>query len=280
MFTKHKAVIASLRLSWTEQITALDTPGTFMVQSSTQTKTDDPETSTPPDQDRDQQESSADHDAEEMTNVSVGLVSAPEDTQDESVDAATLQHFHQTCRQFFLSLKYPLVTQPNKTSNALIHTILDWAATGQDAGKRVYFMAYEDRIQIVEKIIGILPEFIRFNFNEETMTAWCGHQVELQDIEFHHDDEGNWLGTWTTADDRLQQDLLDEDMGYKLEFDNLQLVEKDTKSRRRILRADDTSVKSFQVDVEQETHLSDNTTKYDPTIAAASVASGGSRVTS
>ena len=69
-------------------------------------------------------------------------------------------------------------------------------------------------------------------------------------------------------------------MGYKLEFDNLQLVEKDTKSRRRILRADDASIKSFHVDVEQETHLSDNTTKYDPTVAAASVASGGSGVTS
>ena len=276
MFTKHQAVLTSLRLRWSEQITALDKPGIFTVCSPSQTETEDPETSTPPDQDRTHTEPSADQETEDMTNASVGLSSSPEDTQDESVDAATLNHFHQTCRQFFLSLKYPLVPAPNKTSNALIHTI-DWAATGQDAGKRVYFTAYEDRIQIVEKIIGILPEFIRFHFNDETMTAWCGHQVELQDVEFHHDDEGNWLGTWTTADDRLQQDLLDEDMGYKLEFDNLQLVEKDTKSRRRILRADDASIQSFHV--EQETHLSDNTTKYDPSVAAASVASGGSGVT-
>ena len=111
------------------------------------------------------------------------------------------------------------------------------------------------------------------------MTAWCGHQVDLQAVNFHHDEEGNWLGTWTTADDKLQQDLLDEDMGYKLEFDNLQLVENDGR-RRQLLQVDQASVKTFQVDVDQATHLSDATTKYDPSVAATSHASGGSGLTS
>ena len=108
----------------------------------------------------------------------------------------------------------------------------------------MYITAYEDRIHIVEKIVGILPEFIFFHFNEATLTAWCGHQVDLQAVDFQHDEEGNWLGTWTTADDKLQQDLLDEDMGYKLKFDNLQLVENEGR-RRQLLQVDQASEKNF-----------------------------------
>ena len=56
-----------------------------------------------------------------------------------------------------------------------------------------------------------------------------------------HRRNGNWLGTWSTEDDTVFQDLLNKEMESEIMFDNLEIVER----TQRILSAEDASHHSF-----------------------------------
>ena len=96
-------------------------------------------------------------------------------------------------------------------------------------------------------------------------------------VDFEMDDEGNWTGHWTTEGDLIQRHLLDEDLGFQIELENMEIL---GGGRTRMLFADEASFKSFRVaqdDDGQSTQLPDDATDAVSVAAsAASEASGGS----
>ena len=94
------------------------------------------------------------------------------------------------------------------------------------------------------------------------------------EVTFHCDTEGNWLGGWTTSDDQVQSNIIDEDMGYEIRIDNMEEVQG---NQRRILSAEDASLKSFGL-AQGRPALSPQPQADEESAAAASGASGGSGV--
>ena len=93
-------------------------------------------------------------------------------------------------------------------------------------------------------------------------------------VDFETDEAGNWTGQWTTEGDLIQKHLLDEDLGFKIELENMEILG----SGRRMLHADDASFKSFRVPKEddgQSTQLPDDATDaVSVATSAVSEASG------
>ena len=178
-----------------------------------------------------------------------------------------------TLRTVMHGLSHPLVPKPNQKKASLIHSI-DWATTGEDAGATVYITAYEDRIHTVQNLVNILPAFIEWYVSKEAAVAWLIHQTDDMEVTFHCDTEGNWLGGWTTSDDQVQSNIIDEDMGYEIRIDNMEEVQG---NQRRILSAEDASLKSFGL-AQGRPALSPQPQADEESAAAASGASGGSGV--
>ena len=82
--------------------------------------------------------------------------------------------------------------------------------------------------------------------------------------------------------------MLEEDVGYRLEFDNMQMLTQDERRGRRMLQIEEASLATFNMDENntengQQVQPSDISTVYASdadTVAAASVASGDSGTTS
>ena len=179
-----------------------------------------------------------------------------------------------TLRVFLSQLTYPLTPKENQKTSPLFHS-MDWAVTGIDSGAKVLFTAYHDRAVTAAKLLGILPAFIKWAVGEEAVQTWIHHQLIEMQVEFQMDDEGNWTGQWTTEGDKVQKNLLDEELGYKIEFENMDMIEGRGK---RMLHADDASARTFNVSKEDEgqvTQLPDDADDARSVNAAASVASGG-----
>ena len=100
---------------------------------------------------------------------------------------------------------------------------------------------HKDRKDLAQSLLHILPSFIKREISDQAMDAWCHHQTELPQITWNADENGNWLGTWSTEDNAVFQDLLNEEMEGEIMFDNLAKVER----TQRILSAEDASHHSF-----------------------------------
>ena len=135
--------------------------------------------------------------------------------------------------------------------------------------------AYNDRSKQVEQLVQILPEFIEFQFNEQIRKAWMNHQVILQDVDFHMDDEGNWKGSWATEDDKMNADIFNEEMEFDIVFENLELVTK----RRQILETEDASLHTFKMDGRSAQSSTNSVNANSASTSAASKASGGGGMT-
>ena len=221
---------------------------------------------------------------EEMIRKHVGVVSSlrlSETTDitklDEITDVSHLQLpnniTHMTLRKELLSLRYPLVPQEGAKTSNLIHSI-DWAASGRDTGRKVYITACHDRADIVERLIRILPSYIKWKYDEDVMNSWCLHQLTMNEVEFLEDDEGNWTGEWVTEDDRIHEQMINEDLGYAIEFDNMQLIDQ---ANVRVMAASDASFCTFgyaSTEGLQTQQSEDESTVY--TVATGSTASGAS----
>ena len=180
-----------------------------------------------------------------------------------------------TLRMFMMKQTFPLAPKKNTKTKALIHSI-DWTSTGMDAGTRVIITSYKDRSGLVEKLSQILPEYVEYVIDESAKKAWFHHQTMPQDVEFHTDMEGNWTGAWFTEDDRMNENILQEEMEFDVIFENMDLV-----ANRRVLDSEDASLVTFQCPDGRSTQSSKNTMNAteDASIAAASTASGGSGIT-
>ena len=240
MIRKHSAVVASLELLQGEDIKDLDLP----IQPAKVASQDCPDSSKDP--------------------ASPAL---PGNTLSQDSDPRTL-------RDILMALTFPLVPTGNRKVSKLFHSI-DWACSGRDAGRVVFFTAYKDRADVAEKLIHVLPTFIAWSENKpELKDKWFHPQLEDAEVDFTTDEDGNWTGDWTTEADKMNQRLIDEDMGVTIKFDNLDMLDN---ASRKIAFSEDLSVK---FGVQGQASIADSTQQADSDAeslaAASSLASRGS----
>ena len=176
-----------------------------------------------------------------------------------------------TLRAVLMDMYYPIGDRRATNKQRLIHSI-DFASSGPFAGQRVLVTAYEDRVQVVEQLMYVLPEYINHRFGQEEMKAWCVHRHELLNVEFIDDENGNFTGNWTTEDDKLNADLLSEDVGYNINIENIDLLNQD-QPKRRVFTQTDASVGTFLDG--QTTQASDADSLGGDLSAVSSAVSGG-----
>jgi hypothetical protein len=174
-----------------------------------------------------------------------------------------------TLRQVLLELPFPLGSTGKKKK--LFHSV-DFAWSGQYAGLKVLATTYLDRVEVASSFLQILPAFVKEFYGEDAVKRWFHHQDEEIDAKFDYDDSETWLGTWTTSDDLVNQELLDEFIGIPFVLENLSILETDT--RRRVLDAEEDSQRTFGMGG-GATHASDNIAGSDDAASIASGASGG-----
>jgi hypothetical protein len=146
---------------------------------------------------------------------------------------------------------------------------VDYAPSGPNKEKgAVYLTAYHDRKELAAKVVDILPAFIDHYYGRELAKKWChpSSMSIIHDITFLEDEDGNDLGEWTTVEDDMGQEILDEDMGIQLDLSNLGLLEFHPEDRV-LLNADDASAASFRSALGAERNVNDDHT--DPVIHGA-----------
>jgi hypothetical protein len=146
-------------------------------------------------------------------------------------------------RSLILSFTFPLCPSSDEPTRTLFHSV-DYPSSGPDMGKGVvYFTAYHDQSDIGERLVAILPAYIHSQVWEQAAKEWFypGALKSLGEVTFGFDDDGNWDGSWSTAEDDLAQDILDEDMGIKFDFENLPDIE----TQMTLLTTDEASVDTF-----------------------------------
>ena len=117
--------------------------------------------------------------------------------------------------------------------------------SGPEKGAVYYLICYKDREGIAESYSEVLPKVVTEFYGEEAAKAWF-HPLALQhsaDVTLDFDAEGNWLGTWSTADDLMLQGLAQEDIG--IQIDGLDLLQNFDDAAQVTFTAEDQSVKSF-----------------------------------
>jgi hypothetical protein len=115
----------------------------------------------------------------------------------------------------------------------------------------VYATAYKDRAELAESVMSILPALVQFKFNRTIASAWFHPKAlnDIDDTEFIYDDDddddddGNWTGEWHTPDDATNQMIINEDIGFAIVLEGLDLMTTNTK---HIFTMDgDASVQTF-----------------------------------
>ena len=154
-------------------------------------------------------------------------------------------HRSYSLRQLLLAIPNPLVTK--KTHPPKLFFTVDYAASGADKEKEVvYLTAYHDQNDLAAKVVDILPAFIEHNYGRTLAKKWC-HPNSLgmiNEITFLTDEDGNDTGEWTTDEDEMGQDILDEDMGVQLDFGGLDMSTFGYEERV-LHNADDSSMMTF-----------------------------------
>lgn len=164
----------------------------------------------------------------------------PVDTEKETTDDPSEPQT--TLRKELLGLPFPL-TYTKPQTKRLFHSV-DVATSGIFAGMSTWLTAYEDRSDKAAAFLRILPAWVETFHGPFALKKWLDHQIEPMEVEFHYDASGAWDGTWTTSDDKVNMDILNEDVGIKIDLEGLELVERD---QRRILEVDNASHMTFQI---------------------------------
>ena len=104
--------------------------------------------------------------------------------------------------------------------------------------------AFEDRAEQAEAVMGILPALVQHTFDRPTAQKWFHPMalMDIDDIEFETDDSGNWTGSWRTPDSNAEQMIIDEDLGFNIVLEGLDLLQT---TSRPILTTEDASVNTF-----------------------------------
>jgi hypothetical protein len=185
-------------------------------------------------------------------------------------------HKEYTLRQLLLEITSPIVTY--KKNPAKLFFTVDYAASGVDKDKgAVYLTAYNDRKELAAKVVDILPAFIEHMYGKHLTSKWC-HAAAMgiiQDITFLTDDDGNDTGEWTTREDAMGADILNEDMGVRLDFSSMELLSYDM-DERVLHNAEDASVISFRLALGAEHSTNDDQMDTEvPGVGPAAIAQEG-----
>jgi hypothetical protein len=107
--------------------------------------------------------------------------------------------------------------------------------------------------------VDILPAYLSQIYGRFLTKKWCHPLAReiIDEITFITDSEGNETGEWTTKEDEQVQNILDEYMGCKLDFENLELLEYDAQERVH-KEAEDASVQSFRTALGARGNLNDD----------------------
>jgi hypothetical protein len=94
----------------------------------------------------------------------------------------------------------------------------------------------------------------------------------INDITFLTDEDGNDTGEWTTEEDEMGQEILEEDMGVKLDFSGLDLLNYGG-DERVLNNEDDASIMTFGSALGAERNLIDDQEDTEvPGVCQATVA--------
>ena len=149
-----------------------------------------------------------------------------------------------------MGLTFPIILTGMETSKKsfLFHS-MDFASSGKDMDELVvYFTAYDNRVDLAQQLIAVLPAFIYYYLGDRSIVKkWfhpgCIHMCD--EVEFHEDSSGKWLGTWTTQEDEINQEIFDEDLGIELHLDGLELLAQDI-NKKHTITSEELSFKSFK----------------------------------
>ena len=151
-------------------------------------------------------------------------------------------------REHLLNIKYPLGDHHTKKSTKSLFFSVDYAPSGSDKDQGVvYFTAYNDRASIASKLVDIMPAFMINEYGEAQAQAYVNPASwgDHHNTDMINDNDGNWIGEWTTPDDAMGEYILNEDMGVELlSFDNMALLDEGFNTRV-LLTTEDASVCTF-----------------------------------
>lgn len=145
-------------------------------------------------------------------------------------------------REFLLTLTAPGQSKSDGSPRPAFHTV-DRSCQGRDRGKAVYFTAYVDIAGYAEGIVGVLPALVHALLGKEATMAWFHADAldSINDVSINHDEDGNWDGTWTTSEDEYGETILDEDLGFDFDLEDMEEFGNEVV----LLTADDTSVNTY-----------------------------------
>jgi len=155
----------------------------------------------------------------------------------------TKEGYTYTLREIILEVRYPL----GSDSATRLYFSCDKAVNGRNLpASSSIFTAYTDQRTAAESFLRVLPAFVSFQVDEQAARKWLHPQAiaACRGVELTLTDTGTWDGQWSTEEDAIDLDILEEDMGAPVVFDfsSGALTQRDEPT---ILTADDATVHSF-----------------------------------
>jgi hypothetical protein len=152
-----------------------------------------------------------------------------------------------TLRQLLLELPYPLNPEDKGPPPQKMFFSVDKAPSGQDKDRDVvYLTAYLDRKDTAAKLVDILPAYINHKWSPNLAHAFCKPDAlaMIHEIKFTKDEDGNDDGEWTTTEDEMGRDIIEEQMEFQIDMEGLDITA-DRDYNRKINNVDDLSAATF-----------------------------------
>ena len=148
-----------------------------------------------------------------------------------------------TLRELVLDVRFPL----GSDSSTKLFFSCDRAVNSYNLpASTSFFTAYTDRQTAASSLLRILPAYVIFMVDEQAARKWLHPQAiaACRGVELTLSDTGIWDGQWSTEEDAIDLDILEEDMGAPVQFDfsSGALVQRDEPT---ILTTDEASVHTF-----------------------------------
>jgi hypothetical protein len=139
------------------------------------------------------------------------------------------------------------ITGSKSTSPQMLYFTIDFGQSNMDVQNGItIFTSYKNHEPLASSLIQVLPDYVLRFYGETYAKAWF-HPNFIPSPEyratFEVDDNDNWTGIFTTADDNNLNEALTEDLGIEFDFDLSALSIPD--SGHAITMTDDGTIHSF-----------------------------------
>jgi len=159
----------------------------------------------------------------------------------------TKDGFTYTLCEIILDVRHPL----GSDSADRLHFSCDKAVNGRNLlASSSILTAYTNRRTVAEALLRILPAYVSFWVNNQAAKKWLHPLAACQGVKLTLTNTGIWDGQWSTEEDAIDVDILEQDMGALVVFDfsNGALSQRD---KPTILTADDATVHSFSMQLNE-----------------------------